>query len=333
MQIQSWLTSVMRGKFSLYETRIFAKIVESVQGKIKEEGGVTLCVGRQLSKDGVNAVFECRIKDLLNVGSHRYAEVKNALESLMHKEVYFQDEKKKIYKASYFINNFIWNSEEGKVTISTPDWLLQLILDFKKGASIYNLDIAMTFRRASTVRLYMLLCGQRNPITYPVSFLRSILGVGDNQYSQTRDFIKRIIDPARKEMDDRGCNGFTMQVNKANNARKAAITSVTFTPVKREQETKEMAASRVSLGMICPLPLRRYLTMQGIFTDEELGRIKTTLHEYGKLPDYQDSIVRIVERWRKKQATKGYIVKAMRSEVEQHTGKKILGKHEENANG
>lgn len=321
MQVQSWLSSVMRGKFTLYETRIFAKIVESVQGKIHEEGGVSYVVGRQLSKDGVNAVFECKIKDLLNVGSHRYAEVKSALENLKHKEVFFQDEDKKIYKSSYFINNYIWSGEEGKVTISSPEWLLQLILDFKKGASIYNLDVAMSFRRPSTVRLYMLLCGQRQAITYPIGFLRSILGVSDDQYKQTRDFIKRIITPAKQEMDDKGSNSFSYEVNKATDYYKSAITSITFRPIRREAEEKTSLAARISLSQLCPMPLQRYLTMQCQFTDNELKANKVTLYEFGKLKDYQDKIVNIVERQRKKQASKGYIIKAMRSEIEQQTGK------------
>lgn len=312
----------MRGKFSLYETRIFAKIVESVQDVIKSEGGVSLVIGRKISSDGLNEVFECRIKDLLNAGAHRYEDIKNALTSLQSKKVVFQDEKKQLYKSSYFINNFVWDSQNGKVTISVPKWLLALILDFKAGASIYDLDIALSFRRATTVRLYMLLCGQKKPITYKISFLRSILGVDEAKYSQTRDFIKRLVLPAKKEMDDRGSNSFDLTVNKASDAYKAPIVSLTFRPIKRELQTKESIASRISLSNVCPMPLQRYLTMQAGFEVEELKRNKVTLFEFSRLGDYQDRIVKIVERARKGRKNKGYIIAAMRSEVEQNTNTK-----------
>lgn len=313
----------MRGKFSLYETRIFAKIVESIQPKINEEGGVSLVVGRQLSKDGLNSVFEIKIKDLLNVGAHRYNEVKDALEGLKHKEVYFQDENKKLYKTSYFINNYVWDSSKGMVTISVPEWLLVLILDFKRGASIYNLDTALSFRRASTVRLYMLLCGQKQEITYKIDFLRSILGVGEGEYKQTRDFIKRIIIPAKNEMDARGVNSFEPAINKKNDSYKSPITSITFRPIKRELETRESIAAKVNISNICPADLRRYLTMQAGFEMEEMKRNKVTLFEFSRLKDYQERIVKIVERARKGRKNKGYIIAAMRSEIEQSTNTKF----------
>lgn len=308
----------MRGKFTLYETRIFSKIVECVQPTIREEGGVSLIIGRKLKEDDLNAVYKIKIKDLLNVGAHRYGDVKEALRSLQRKAVVFQDEKKHLYKSSYFINNFVWDSEHGSVTISVPAWLLTLILDFKAGASIYNLDVAMSFRRASTVRLYMLLAGQRQAITYNIRFLREILGVDETKYKQPRDFIKRVIKPAKEEMDERGCNGFDAVVNKKDDSYKSPITSVTFKPIKREEESKESVTAKVSLSMLCPTDLRRYLMMQCGFEADELKRNKTTLYEFGKLPDYQQKIAAISERARKGRKNKGYIIAAMRSEAEQH---------------
>lgn len=316
MQIQSWLSTVMRGHFSLYETRIFTKIVESVQDVIHQEGGVSLVIGRQISTDGLNRTFEVPIKELMNVGAHRNADVKKALENLKHKEVLFRDEEKKLYKSSWFINNFVFDSLHGKVTISVPEWLLSLILNFKAGASIYNLETALSFRKPATVRLYMLLCNQRNKITYSIKFLREIMGVKDDQYKQTRDFIKRTIEPARLEMDAKGSNSYTYTANKLNADNIISpITSITFTPIKREQQSKESISSKVSLGLLCPTALQQYLTYQCNFTIDDLKKIKPTLYEFSKLDNYLDRIVAINERARKGRKGIGYIINAMRSEA------------------
>lgn len=316
MQIQSWLSTIMRGHFSLYETRIFAKIVESCQSVIEQEGGVSLVIGRKLSTDKLNTSFEMKIKDLMDVGAHRNAEVKRALENLKHKEVIYRDEDKQLYKSSYFINNFVFDSKNGKVTLSLPKWLLNLILNFKAGASIYNLETALSFKRPSSVRMYMLLCNQQKEITYSIKFLRDMLGVRDDQYRQTRDFIKRTIEPARQEMDARGVNSYTYVLNKANPDNvMSPIINVTFRPVKREQRTKESIAASVSLGLLCPLPLQQYLIYQCNFTQDDLKKIKTLLFEFSKLPEYLDKLVAINERARKGRKGIGYIINAMKSEV------------------
>lgn len=308
----------MRGHFSLYETRIFCQIVASVQDVIKSEGGLKLTIGRQLSTDELNNIYEIRLKDLMDVGAHRNDQIKAALERLKHKEVIFTDETKQLYKSSYFINNFVFDSKNGKVTISVPKWLLTLILDFKCGVSIYNLEHALTFKRASTVRLYMLLCNQTNPITYSIAFLRNILGVSDEQYKQTRDFIKRTIEPAKCEMDAKGCNSFDYTANKLNEDNpRSGIKSVTFKPLKREQRSKESLSASVSVGLLCPLPLQQYLTYNCNFTRDDLTHIKPVLVDFSRLDGYLDRLVKINERARKGRKGTGYIVNAMKSEIEQ----------------
>lgn len=313
----------MRGHFSLYETRIFAKIVESVQEVIHQEGGVSLVIGRQISTDGLNRTFEIPLKELMNVGAHRNAEVKRALDNLKRKEVIYRDEDKQLYKSSWFINNFVFDSQHGKVILSVPEWLLSLILNFKAGASIYNLETALSFKKPATVRLYMLLCNQNKKITYSIKFLRDLLGVKDDQYKQPRDFIKRTIESARMEMDDKGSNSYTYKVNKMNDENlRSPITSITFSPIKREERTKESLSANISLGLLCPLPLQQYLTCQCNFTTDDLKKIKPTLFAFSKIDNYLDRIVAINERARKGRKGIGYIINAMKSEVAQNQQEK-----------
>lgn len=311
--VQSYLTTIMHGKFTLYEIRIFVKIVEHANhvlrgSKISRILGTSVCV------DGVNCNLSIPVKSVMTDGSHDYVQVKQSLQSLLQKKVEVYNPDEKVWKAATLINNIRVAEGDGLIKFVVPKWLMEYILNFVYGNfSEYNLQAALSLPSAYAVRLYWLTCSMTRPISYPIKMLREMLGVGD-KYKMTKDFIKRTIEPARKLLEDRKLNGY----NFTKGMTKGKCTYITFTPIKREEQTKQQLTAQASVSAFVDPGLRQYLTTQCGFSMRELSSNKSTLMEFCKLPDWADQIVDIVERQRKKRRNKGYVINAMKSCVNEH---------------
>lgn len=306
--IQSYLTTIVKGNFSLYEIRIFVKIVEQANHVLRGTR-VSRILGSAVCADGVNCNLTVPIRELMTAKSHDYAAVKDALKNLMKKEIEFYDTNKRIWKAATIVNNCRIAEGDGLVKFVVPKWLMEYILNFVYGNfSEYNLQAALTLPSAYAVRLYWLTCSMSHPVNYAISMLREMLGVGE-KYKETKDFIKRCIEPPRKMLEERNLNGFTFK----RGFTRGKVTYIQFAPVKREKTSEAQLAAAGTIDAWCNPALRQYLTSQCSFSLRELGAHKEALALFCKNPEWQTKIVDIVERARRKRAGKGYIINAIKA--------------------
>ena len=170
----------------------------------------------------------------------------------------------------------------------------------------------MSLKTSNAVRMYMLTCSMTRPISYSVEFLKEVLGV-PGMYTQTRDFIKRCIEPAAKELEDAGVNGFSFSPEY--DGRKVA--KILLRPVTRAKKSRKELTAMAGLSAWCPPAMKNYLMMSCGFTSRELSANKTTLFEFSKLQGWQDVLLMIIERQRRKRKSKGYIIAAMKLEIKE----------------
>lgn len=309
-QIQTRVITILRADLGLYELRIIMKIVETVQPLFKGDS-LSHIIRKGLSSDGINLNFSFPIKDLLNEDSHHYELIYNAAKRLAKKCVEYTDTKNKTKYYTPIISNIKQNERDGVIKFTAAEWLAKALVDVTFGCNMYNLRHALALKNPCAIRLYMLTCSSTQPIRYSILFLKSMLGV-DGKYSQTRDFIKRCIDPAEKELENKGLNGFSY--SKIKNGK--AVVALLISPVKREQQTANQLAAQIGTGSLVPQALQQYLYNQCDITYKELSSHKVACHEFCKIPSWTDIIVHIVEGQRKKRAGKGYIFSAIKKEVE-----------------
>lgn len=311
--IQSYLTTIMHGDFSLYEVRIFLRIVEQAN-VIIDKKTLSSMLGKSFCADGVNCNLSVPMRSILADNSQHYDEVKNALSRMLEKKVEYYDTDAREWRKATLINNIRVADGSGLIKFVVPKWLMELILNFVKyNFSEYDLQAALSLPTAYSVRLYWLTCSMTKPVPYSITFLKDMLGVG-KRYAMTKDFIKRCIEPPRKILEERNLNGFTFEKQFTGNK----CTSLLFKPVKRQIEKSTSLTARASLGAWCNPALRQYLTTQANMRISELSAHKDTLFNFGKIPNWQDKIVRIVNRARKGRKTKGYIFAAIKKEVERN---------------
>lgn len=305
--VQSFLLSVTRVKLSVYEQRIITKIVEHGQAILK---GLSSLQYKHVKNPYGNETVTVEMRYLLN-GTKDYRKVLDACKSLMNRQFEFYDPAKRTYYADTIIHNVHHTERSGKVSFMVSRIFFEVMYNFTLGYKRYDLENALTLPTPFAVRLYVLLDGQDKPITWSVDELKKMFGVQD-KYKQTADFIKKVIEPARKAIMEHGCNHFTY--SRVYEGQK--VTHLRFFPVKvqkTESAWKEMGKD----GIVTYKALRMYLVEYCGFTHKECDSNLRVLQQFATMPQAMEQLQVIDHRARKKNAGKAYIIGAMKSTIKE----------------
>lgn len=197
--IQSYLITSARYDFNVYEKRILYRVVELIQAELKGQPiGKGIMVEPQLYGD---KTVTMPISNFLRDGEDKHhARIKKAfarLNSVMREvdtpevwAIYRVIEKPELNKNSEFIR------------FEINKYLYRDLLNFAKGYSKYELQVAFNFRSQYTMRFYELIsrCGHPS-IVYSIRRLREMFML-ENRYKETKDFIKNVVDSAQKELKE-----------------------------------------------------------------------------------------------------------------------------------
>ena len=200
---------------------------------------------------------------------NNHKEVKKALESLKRKELTYQDDD--TWASLTIIANPKISRYKETVTFTVDKMINDAFLDFSKGFKKYELKTAMEFESVYSMRFYELLSNQKTPINYSVEYLKEMFSLSD-KYKLTADFIRYVIEPAKKELDK--CSPYTFHYEKIKTGRK--ITGIRFIPIHQaqfedESLKKQKAMKQMSNRWFIPKNIEDYLKYNYEFTDKELN--------------------------------------------------------------
>lgn len=312
---QSFIMTMSRARLNMYEQRILLKIVEHGQSLLK---GLPLEHNlKKLKHDLDNVRIEVPVRYILSDKSDHYEHVYSSARSLMQKIFEVYDTDTKTWYATPYIYNVSHVQKSGNLVIWVSKAFFNTLYDFTKGYSKYVLETAMLLKSPYTVRLYVLMCGQSHSITYPIEYLKELFGVAQ-EYKQTADFIKRVIEPSRVELDKQQCNSFTY--SRVKDGQK--VVALQFFPVCKMETSKEKLLARIGVKSLISRDIYLFLTNHCGFTYRELSAHKVLLDKLSEMPDCMGVLQMIEHRWRKGNKTKGYIINALRSEMKMLPPKK-----------
>lgn len=307
--VQSFIYSVSRVELSLYEQRILLKVVEFAQSQLK--GRLLKNSLFRMEHDLDNVRIQIPVRYILTEGSKHYEDVREAAIKLMGRRFEFWDTNSGAWYSSPLIYNVAYVEGGGLLSFYVSKMLFDVILDFTKGFCKYDLETALSLSSPYAVRMYALVASQTRPIVYTIGQLKKMFGVED-KYKQTRDFLIKVIDAAKKILDDAQCNSFTY--SKIKNGKK--VESICIAPLKRRQLTAEELAAKVSLKRLVDNEILVVLISYMGFTTKEISAHKILLNDFCKLPYCTDTIYNIERRFRKGKKNKGYVIAAIRDEVD-----------------
>ncbi|GMO37992.1 MAG: hypothetical protein Pg6B_10100 [Candidatus Azobacteroides pseudotrichonymphae] len=227
--IQSYLLSASKHHFSDDEKCVLHRLVECFQldkeGQYKEGQYKDFLI-----KQSTNGDVEIALS--LKEGEDPM-QIKKALENLQKRTIPYENEgvcttMNLLVKPKIFQFN-------RTVTLRLHQEVYEALLNLPHNYQKQELEAVMTFRSIYTRRFYDLLKGQNEPIHYSIESIRTLLELGD-KYKKTHDFLKRVVEQARKELDQQGTFSFTYQLEyekKQVNPRagKKKVIGIIITPV------------------------------------------------------------------------------------------------------
>lgn len=329
--VQSFKMTTIRNSFGLYGQRTITRLVEASQ-HLLEGKSIGDCVTYHVEKSLWGDVrVKMPISAILRKGDEaNHPEAKRQLKKLVGLPLEYEAPNGD-WICTTLISKVIFSKSTGEATLTIQPEIWEAILDFSKGFRRFEIEKALDLRSAYSMRLYQLISGQERPLSYNLVALKKMLGV-EKKYARPADFIKRVIQPAKEELDKVSPYTFDFKpVTEKKSARgKETITGITFIPYfqpkNRDQELEQKQdfgkLKRKYPGVVSlPKSLENYLThtagftMTGIKNNSEL-----LLQAINHITDFEEVVLRnIVGRSREAKNPQGYIIKAIKSELK-HQG-------------
>lgn len=316
-QAQSYYSVIMRYRFNIYQMRILLKIVQRARIATKGKGKYSDFIEKAYTADNINYNFAIPYEELTGGKTHNLKPVKEALKDIENNwHVEHWDRKKGIWCYTSLIYNCRIDEHNGMVMFSAASWLIDYILDFRNGGyREYDFEVAMSLRNPFSARLYMLMCSTTKEMKWKIDNIKDFLGLA-GRYKRASDFIRRVLEPAKRELDHENVNSFNYEVTKSYDSKaQSYVTYVTLYPIKRSSLSKNLQKQVDEYKQVVPPLLTNYLAQSFQFSWKELKANQDTLAAFVKLPAWQTILQNIALRAKRKRTGHGYIIAAMKSEI------------------
>lgn len=313
--IQSYILTTAKYDYTAYEKRILYRIIELMQelteGKrLNQKYSVQTNIFGDMDIQMPVSAFLKDEKDM------NYTLAKKSLENLNMKRIKYEDEN--VWKLFNLIERPEIYKKNGIVSFRLHPIIASIFMDFSKGFRKYELKTAMQFESVYAMRFYELMSGQTKPLTYTIEHLKEMFGI-ENKYKFVKDFMKKVIDIAKKELDKKSPYSFDYKVNKQ--GRK--FYSITFFPSFKPEYRDEFLEQRelqkqISLQWDLPQETIKYLKSVYLFDEKE---IKQNIEVFKQANKSIDLLNFIAEKRRYAETAKnpkGYLISCLKSELEKH---------------
>lgn len=312
--MQSYVLTVARYDANVYVKRIMTHIVSANQDYVQSEklGGCVLNIDEDLFCD---REYTFDIKNILQGDEDKnYKRVKKAFEYLQSKFLRFDNAYD--YVSVPFISAVKIKNKTGIATFRMSELIYKAFADFTKGFRKLEFELTLSFTSIYSIRLYELMAGQKEPLTYTIDYLKEIFCIENKYQNKPTDFIKRVIVPAKKELDAKSSYTFEYKINK----KGRTYHSITFFPVYQPQfrnddlERKELQ-KQVSPGMILGRQSTDYLKHSFDFTTAEIKQNIEIFTQASKKFDLIEFLSKVKPRANRANNPKGYVIASIKSQL------------------
>lgn len=319
--IESYKFATLRDDCGIYAQRTLLRLVEAAQMWIE---GLDFRSGKDIKRiEPMEKITEIvmPISAILPEGDKtNHGHAKKALKALQQKNFEYEIGDKWI--SFNFFSRVEFDQKKGDVLLQIQPELWRAFMDFSKGFRRFELEKAMSFTTAYSLRIYQLISGQTSPISYDLTELKKMLGIAD-KYPRPADFIKRVIIPAKQELDKISPYSFTFReiLEKKGGKGRGKISGITFFPY----EIRENADPKlVNQGVINQYQAGTFLTRDTInllkeklsFTEKMIKNNMQLLTKANKGMDLAGFIRRITPKATRAKNPQGYFINALKSECD-----------------
>lgn len=311
--IQSFYITTSHYNFSADEKKILSRLIEFMQPMLE---GQKLDVDVKIDTDlWGNKRFELPINFFYFENDNK-TRVKKALFDLTEKYLIIIKEGKERK-----VNLITWPAmtRRGIFEFYLHKDLVDLFVNFSKGYNRYRLDVSLSLKSVYAMRVYELISNQRQHLTWRISRLKEMFQIEEKQYSRNGNFIKRVIQKSKEELDEKANWSFEYEVLKKGNAYEFIRFKPIHFPLRETEETIGAEVKRqLALSNFVERNLKNYLINTCGFSARELKNNSELLQKFSII--FRDNAdVRIREIWaraREARKPKAYLIGSIKNEVE-----------------
>lgn len=318
MKIANWemilnnLLTLARFDFSVYEKRILRQLIEAARADTKStEIDKSYTVEESTRGD---RTLKMSLSDFKKHGDdNNYAEIKKALLSLSNRIIEYETdaewrrmaiiEKPKIDRYSSF------------ATFKAQAEIWGALLELGRKYSVQKIEDALSFKSIYSMRFLELFENNPEPVTFFIDDLKKRFHIENRYISRPADFIKNVVEVAKRELDEKSEQSFSYEALKE--GRK--ITKIRFIPKSLTADTVHKVGDNkvqkeVPHRFSTSDDLLEFLnglgfTKNGIINNLELFR------DLGELRDPYLFLKRIFKKAGNAHNPQGYMITAMRRAV------------------
>lgn len=315
MVLQGYDFTTARYRCNLYQKRMLISVVGAAQGIIAGERNIA---GRNIKvEEGDYPIISIPLSVILqDEESSNIFAVRNAAKELIKRVVEYQTvDGNWIAFAPFITANVPRYGSELKLQVHKLFW--EAILDYRSGYRKFDAKQALALRSVYAIRFYELFSGKKDPIVYTIDKLKDMFDIKD-KYSLTADFVRYVLEPAKRELDSSSPWSFNFEPVKE--SRK--IVAFRFTPVHYSsrdctESTERDLLRRTALSWdIADRNVRNYLKESMGFTEVEIkNNIEVFRRAAELLPDPLGTLADLKGRSRDKDNPKGWIIRSLEGKV------------------
>lgn len=313
--IQGYDLTTAKYRVNLYQKRMMLAVASAAQAKLQGERNIA---GRQLKVEEKEFPIISIPLDLIlqDDDSSNVFAVRKAAKGLVSRVVDYEDKEGNYIAFAPFTTAEIPRyGSELKIQVHKMFW--EAILDFRSGYRKIDAKRAISLKSVYAIRFYELLSGKTEPITYSVVELKDMFMVKD-KYKQINDFMRFVLDPAKRELDASAPYSFDYEPVK--DGRR--IIAFRFLPIhyphrdNPEAEERDLQRKQNLSWEIPDRHVRRYLLDDIGFTEVEIkNNIEVFRQAAALLPDALHTLSILKGKSRDKDNPKGWIINALKGKV------------------
>lgn len=222
-------------ELSLQQQRFFVFSLQTMQRKIKHYEASNTKIDWELARSGCVDFRE--FGALFEVGENNHDALRKSIKSMTTFSMMVRYQNK---DEDYFpvFANWRFSPSSSKIYWKFNDVFNELFLDLKKGFFTISIEEIATFESTYAITLYMLLKSKINMDKkiheYTISKLKDLLTINAKKYANYKDFRVRVLDVAKKYIDQSPASAFTFNYEPIKEGKK--VTGVKFTLEDKRNE-------------------------------------------------------------------------------------------------
>ena len=310
--VQSYIATTAMYDFNVYEKRVLYNLVKLAQNQIE---GIRLAENLYRIEHEYSELIkiELPISDfLLSSEDKHHARIKEALQSLHQKTFSYKDAQ--VWECFSIIANPKIELRSSQVSFYVNAKVWDVLLDFSRGFSRYDLEVAFALESPYSMRFYEMFSGQESPIRLSIESIRKEFRLED-KYPMTKDFIRRVVEAARLELNEKSPVTFTYKPLK--DGRK--FTQILFFPVKQPRLESPQAFFQKTVrkyGIGSSLSRDEYRVLREIgFTENGIKNNLSLFLQCRKCLDFPYELALIQGKCRTKKNPCGWCIRTLKGKL------------------